>query len=131
MVSIEDDPKAVLLRGMGGAKVGVWVAHGEGRATFPDDSVRSAVLAGGLAPIRYCDEAGAPTEAYPANPNGSPGGIAALCSPDGRHLALMPHPERCFLGWQAPYAPRGLLDPAGPGPWLRLFQNAREWSEGQ
>jgi len=115
---------AVLLEGMDGATMGVWVAHGEGRATFPDGAVRAAVDAGGLAPIRYVDAGGAITEAYPANPNGSPAGVAALCSPCGRHLALMPHPERCFLGWQAPWAPVGAVDKRGAGPWLRLFQNA-------
>lgn len=131
MVAIDKDPKAMLLKGMGGARIGVWVAHGEGKATFPDGAVRERVLQSGLAPIRYCDQAGTPTEAYPANPNGSPAGIAALCSDDGRHLALMPHPERCFLAWQHPYLPAELgLAPAGPGPWLRLFQNAREWCEG-
>lgn len=71
------------------------------------------------------------TEVYPANPNGSPLGIAALCSEDGRHLAMMPHPERCFLTWQLPYVPPSLgLSPKGPAPWLKLFQNAREWAEG-
>jgi phosphoribosylformylglycinamidine synthase len=53
---------------------------------------------------RYCDAEGASTEAYPFNPNGSPEGIAALTSPCGRHLALMPHPERCFLAWQNPWS---------------------------
>jgi hypothetical protein len=63
---------------------------------------------------RYCDEAGAPTEQYPFNPNGSPSGIAALCSHDGRHLAMMPHPERCFLTWQQPWYPQDLgLKPSG------------------
>lgn len=82
---------------------------------------------------RYCDAKGAPTEQYPFNPNGSPAGIAALCSPDGRHLAMMPHPERCFLAWQLPWYPRGMegLEAACPGPWLKLFQNAREWCEAQ
>jgi phosphoribosylformylglycinamidine synthase len=82
---------------------------------------------------RYCDADGTVTEQYPFNPNGSPAGIAALCSPNGRHLAMMPHPERCFLEWQHPWHPRDLpgLAPGGPGPWLRLFQNAREWCEAQ
>jgi phosphoribosylformylglycinamidine synthase len=76
------------------------------------------------------DASGAPTEAYPFNPNGSPLGIAALSSANGRHLAMMPHPERCFLTWQLPYYPSGLaLDPKGPAPWIKLFQNAREWAE--
>lgn len=117
---------AVMLRGMQGSRLGVWVAHGEGRCHFPDPAVKAAVLAGDLAPIRYVDDSGAATEEYPFNPNGSPDGIAGLCSPDGRHLALMPHPERCFAPWQWPY-----LGEEGAkwetGPWLRMFQNAREW----
>ena len=130
-VAIEADTPAVMLKGMGGATLGVWCAHGEGRALFPDAGVRARVLSSGLAPIRYVDPGtGAATEAYPANPNGSPGGVAALCSADGRHLAMMPHPERCFLAWQLPWSPPELgLDPYGPGPWLKLFQNAREWAE--
>ena len=109
--------------------VGVWCAHGEGKFTFADEAMRSAVEAAGLVTIRYCDSSGKPTEAYPANPNGSPGGIAGLCSPDGRHLAMMPHPERCFLGWQLPWSPESAgFDPAGPGPWLKMFQNARFFS---
>ena len=80
---------------------------------------------------RFCDADGNETESYPFNPNGSPEGIAALCSPNGRHLAMMPHPERCFLAWQQPWVPPSLGLPAdGPGPWLRLFQNAREWGRG-
>jgi phosphoribosylformylglycinamidine synthase len=131
-VAVEEGTPAVMLRGMGGARLGVWCAHGEGRAIFPDAAVRDVVAAGGLAPIKYCDAGGAPTETYPANPNGSPGGIAALCSPDGRHLAMMPHPERCYMMWQQPWYPRDLgLGPTDPGPWLKLFQNAREWCEAK
>ena len=126
-VTVLDSP-AILLDGMAGATVGVWCAHGEGKATFPSAEVEAAVLAGGLAPIRWADAAGAVTTAYPANPNGSPHGIAALCSPDGRHLAMMPHPERCFLGWQCPWVPPGAgVEPGGAGPWLKLFQNAAAW----
>lgn len=80
--------------------------------------------------LRYVDASGEPTEAYPFNPNGSPMGIAGLCSANGRHLAMMPHPERCYLTWQLPYYPKDLgLDPYGPAPWIKLFQNAREWAE--
>lgn len=79
---------------------------------------------------RYCDAARQPTEQYPLNPNGSPDGIAALCSSDGRHLAIMPHPERCFLGWQLPWSPPDANIAAdGPSPWLRLFQNALTWCQ--
>jgi phosphoribosylformylglycinamidine synthase len=84
-------------------------------------------------PCRYCDPSGTTTEQYPFNPNGSPSGIAAVCSPNGRHLAMMPHPERSFMMWQHPWYPQQLpeLEAKGPGPWLRLFQNAREWCEAQ
>lgn len=76
------------------------------------------------------DTSGKATERYPFNPNGSPHGIAGLCSANGRHLAMMPHPERCYLAWQLPHAPpEAGLDPYGAGPWLKLFQNAREWAE--
>lgn len=85
-----------------------------------------------VSPRSYCDAQGGATEQYPFNPNGSPEGIAALCSPDGRHLAMMPHPERCFLMWQQPWYPADAgLDAQGPGPWLKLFQNAREWCESR
>jgi phosphoribosylformylglycinamidine synthase len=59
-------------------------------------------------------------------------GVAGLCSKDGRHLAMMPHPERAFLGWQMPWFPADSgLSAEGPGPWLRMFQNARVWAEKQ
>jgi phosphoribosylformylglycinamidine synthase len=61
---------------------------------FKDPSILDRILDEQLAPIRYVDDDGRPTELYPMNPNGSPAGIAAVCSPDGRHLAMMPHPER-------------------------------------
>uniref|UniRef100_A0A8C3KFJ9 Phosphoribosylformylglycinamidine synthase n=1 Tax=Calidris pygmaea TaxID=425635 RepID=A0A8C3KFJ9_9CHAR len=59
-----------------------------------------AALGEGLVPLRYADDVGRPTETYPLNPNGSKGGVAALCSPCGRHLAIMPHPERGVTPWQ-------------------------------
>ncbi|XP_047325711.1 probable phosphoribosylformylglycinamidine synthase, chloroplastic/mitochondrial [Impatiens glandulifera] len=126
-VTIKDSP-AIMLKGMEGSTIGVWAAHGEGRAYFPDDGILEHVMKSSLAPVRYCDDEGIPTETYPFNLNGSPLGIAALCSPNGRHLAMMPHPERCFLTWQYPWYPKHLnLDKKGPSPWLQMFQNAREW----
>ena len=126
-VAIKDSP-AIMFKGMEGSTLGVWAAHGEGRAYFPDGSVLDHVIDSNLAPIRYCDDDGKPTEVYPFNLNGSPLGVAAICSPDGRHLAMMPHPERCFLMWQFPWYPKQWnVDKAGPSPWLRMFQNAREW----
>lgn len=121
---------AVMLRGMEGAVLGVWVAHGEGRLHFPDAEVRRRCEEGGLLPVRYVDDEGAPTEAYPMNPNGSPGGAAAICSPDGRHLAMMPHPERCFLKWQWPWRD-ATVEACPASPWLRMFENARAWCEEQ
>ncbi len=117
---------SILLTGMEGSKLGVWVAHGEGRLIYPDASVQREVSRKGLAPLRYIDPHGAITEEYPHNPNGSPDGVTALCSPDGRHLAMMPHPERCFRLWQWPWMPSSWhsLDAS---PWLRMFQNARTW----
>ncbi|KAK3018909.1 hypothetical protein RJ639_005114 [Escallonia herrerae] len=126
-VTIKGSP-AIMFKGMEGTTVGVWAAHGEGRAFFPDGSVLDRVLDSNLAPVRYCDDDGTPTEVYPFNMNGSPLGAAAICSPDGRHLAMMPHPERCFLMWQFPWYPKQWdVEKKGPSPWLQMFQNAREW----
>jgi len=127
-VRIAESP-SVLLRGMAGSVLGIWLQHGEGRAHFPDPAILARVEAEGLAPVRYADDAGEPTEAYPFNPNGSPRGIAALTSPDGRHLAIMPHPERTFLKWQWGWMPRDWRRDLAASPWLKLFQNARAWCE--
>jgi phosphoribosylformylglycinamidine synthase len=131
-VKIMDSP-SIMLKGMEGSVLGVWVAHGEGLAYFPEDSIRKSVLEKGLAPVRYVDDNGNITQQYPFNPNGSPDGITALCSPDGRHLALMPHPERAFLKWQWGWLPEEWRigadgqPPLQASPWLRMFQNARQW----
>jgi phosphoribosylformylglycinamidine synthase len=117
---------SVLLTGMAGSKLGVWVAHGEGRLVYPDQSVADDVEKNNLSPLAYVDPYGDPTEEYPYNPNGSPLGITALCSRDGRHLAMMPHPERCFRLWQWPWKPSA-WDSLKASPWLRMFQNARQW----
>ncbi|MDP2156549.1 MAG: phosphoribosylformylglycinamidine synthase [Nitrospirota bacterium] len=120
---------SIMLKGMENSVLGVWVAHGEGHAYFPDSSIKDRVLREGLAPARYADDSGNPTEVYPFNPNGSPEGIAALCSPDGRHLAIMPHPERVFLKWQWAYMPEEWKRELKASPWLQMFQNARKWCE--
>ncbi|XP_042714937.2 phosphoribosylformylglycinamidine synthase-like [Chrysemys picta bellii] len=125
-LAIEESP-AVMLRGMAGSTLGIWVAHGEGRMRFRSPEVLAAVTSGGLAPLRYVDDQGQPTQEYPLNPNGSPLGIAGLCSPDGRHLAMMPHPERCVLPWQWAWMPPAWRRTMEVSPWLRMFQNACEW----
>ncbi|MBA4372508.1 MAG: phosphoribosylformylglycinamidine synthase [Thermodesulfovibrio sp.] len=127
---IEKSP-AIMFREMEDSVLGVWVAHGEGLAYFPDSAIQKKVLEDGLAPARYVDDAGIPTMAYPFNPNGSPEGIAALCSPDGRHLAMMPHPERTFLKWQWGWMPEEWQRDLQASPWIRMFQNARDWCCGK
>jgi phosphoribosylformylglycinamidine synthase len=120
---------AVLLKGMEGSVLGIWAAHGEGRAYFPDKEVLGEVEENGMAPIRYVDDNNEITSKYPFNPNGSSRGIAALSSPDGRHLAIMPHPERTFLKWQWGWMPEEWRNKLAASPWLKIFQNAREWCE--
>ena len=80
-----------------------------------------------LIPVRYVDDSGTSTTSYPMNPNGSVDGIASLCSEDGRHLAIMPHPERCFLPWQCPWMPYGMKEKIDVSPWFKMFQNAYKW----
>ena len=133
-VRVESSPASqVWFSGMEGTQFGVWVAHGEGRCHFPDKAVFETVKKQQLVPLRYIDDAGEPTCQYPFNPNGSPEGIVGLCSADGRHLAMMPHPERLTVWpWQWPYTPEDWVH--GPNrlrasPWLKLFQNVRVWCD--
>jgi len=94
-VRIESNP-SIMLADMEGSVLGVWVAHGEGQMIFKNQKILDDVSARNLVPLRYVDDDdGKATTTYPFNPNGSPEGIAGLCSSDGRHLAMMPHPERC------------------------------------
>ncbi|XP_064189678.1 phosphoribosylformylglycinamidine synthase isoform X2 [Anguilla rostrata] len=120
---------AVMLRGMEGSSLGVWVAHGEGLVQFSSLQAQDRVIGGSLAPLRYVDDSGSPTERYPQNPNGSPQGVAGLCSADGRHLAMMPHPERAVLPWQWAWAPEPMRASLSPSPWLSMFQNAAAWCQ--
>jgi len=129
-VRIEAGP-AIMLKGMEDSVLGVWVSHGEGRAYFPDRGIMEDILSKGLAPVRFVDDLGVATETYPYNPNGSPLGIAALCSPDGRHFAIMPHPERTCQKWNWAWMPEEMKKTLPVSPWLKLFQNAREWCDGR
>jgi len=109
----------VWFRDLKDTRMGVWVAHGEGR--FPPH----ANIA-----LRYVDEAGESTMSYPQNPNGSSEGAAAVTSSDGRVLAIMPHPERCVKRWQLPWMPpvlKELENKEDYTPWILLFRNAFEW----
>ncbi len=112
-VTIEDSP-SVMLSTLNGSSLGIWVAHGEGKFSFP------AGTEGFLTAVRfnYAD--------YPANPNGSPEGIAGVCSIDGRHLAMMPHPERCIYPYNwAHYEQACAAHEVTP--WIEMFINAKNW----
>lgn len=125
-LSIMESP-AIFLKDMAGSSLGIWVAHGEGRFLSSSEKITKKILSDNLAPLRYVDNEGLPTVDYPYNPNGSPYGIAALTSSDGRFMAMMPHPERLFQLWQWPYWP--LNQKVAASPWLKMFQNAKEWCD--
>ncbi|XP_052442517.1 phosphoribosylformylglycinamidine synthase [Carassius gibelio] len=120
---------AIMLEGMEGSALGVWVAHGEGLMQFRSPEAQKKLISASLAPLRYVDDLGTPTEIYPMNPNGSAQGIAGICSADGRHLAMMPHPERAVLGWQWAWAPQHLRGSIEASPWLSMFRNAAVWCQ--
>jgi len=124
-VRIESSP-SIFFKDMEGSTLGVWIQHGEGRAHFPDPSILETVLSRNLAPLRYVNDSNEISIEYPFNPNGSILGIAGLCTPDGRHLSVMPHPERSFLKWQLPWVPES-WEKFEESPWLKMFQNARIW----
>jgi phosphoribosylformylglycinamidine synthase len=119
MVEVPESP-SILLAGMAGSRMPIVVSHGEGRAEFADGGAQAAVPVA----LRYIDNRGRPATRYPANPNGSPAGIAGVTTPDGRFTIMMPHPERVFRAVQMSWHPPGMGDDA---PWLRLFRNARRW----
>jgi len=118
-VEVPKNP-SLFLNGMAGSRLPVVVAHGEGYAEFATpDAQHNALVA-----LRYVDHRGQPAQTYPLNPNGSPGGITGLTTPDGRFTIMMPHPERVFRAVQHSWHPDGWGE---DGPWLRMFLNARKW----
>lgn len=120
---VEIMPSASLfLSGMAGSRIPIATSHGEGRAEFENDAALKDARA--TVALRYVDSYGRPAETYPANPNGSPEGIAGLCSDDGRVTIMMPHPERVFRTVQNSWHPD---DWGEDGPWMRIFRNARTW----
>jgi phosphoribosylformylglycinamidine synthase len=119
MVEVPDTP-SILFDGMAGSRMPVVVSHGEGRAVFASKAQRKRAEVC----LRYVDNRGRKTEAYPLNPNGSPKGITGLTTADGRFTIMMPHPERVFRAIQNSWRPDEWKD---DGPWLRLFRNARKW----
>lgn len=118
MVEVLESP-SLFLQGMAGSRLPIAVAHGEGYANFKHRGDASKALAA----MRYVDNSGAATEQYPFNPNGSPGGLTAVTTADGRFTAMMPHPERVFRNIQMSWTSG---DPAAESPWMRMWRNARK-----
>ncbi len=121
LVKVEETP-SVLLQGMGGSHLPIAVSHGEGRAEFADEAAFASCDSSGLVPVRYIDNNLQVTEQYPANPNGSPNGIASLTTQDGRSTIMMPHPERVFRTVANSWHSKEWGEDGG---WMRLFRNAR------
>ncbi len=111
---------SLFFAGMAGSQVPIVVSHGEGRAVFDNAEDQAKALSA----VRYVDNKGEPTEAYPYNPNGSPGGLTAVTTEDGRFTIMMPHPERVFRSVQMSWYPEGWGEDS---PWMRMFRNARRW----
>jgi phosphoribosylformylglycinamidine synthase len=115
---------SVLLAGMAGSVLPVAVAHGEGRAEFVSEAAARECAVSGLVGVRYVAAAGVAATTYPANPSGTPFGIAALANLDGRVTIIMPHPERSFRYLQNSWRPANAGEHSG---WMRLFRNARRF----
>lgn len=124
-VQITESP-SIFFTDMVGMYMPIPVAHGEGRAVFASDKGAPTALKQQLVTMQYVDSTRKPTEQYPSNPNGSPLGITGLTSTDGRATILMPHPERGFLTQQLSWHPTSWDTDS---PWMRMFQNARQWTE--
>ncbi len=118
LVEVLESP-SVFFQGMAGSRLPIAVAHGEGFANFARQGDAARVIPA----MRFVDHHGQPTEAYPFNPNGSPGGLTSVTTADGRFTALMPHPERVFRNVQMSWTSG---DRSQHSPWLRMFQNARK-----
>ena len=123
LVRVEDSP-SILLAGMQGSQIPIVVAHGEGQAEFRAADDLSALESTRSVALRWVDTRGRQTQRFPANPNGSAGAVAAVCSEDGRVTITMPHPERVFRTVQNSWAP---AEWGEDGAWMRMFRNARVW----
>jgi phosphoribosylformylglycinamidine synthase len=119
LVEVLDSP-SIFFAGMNGTQAPIAIAHGEGYADFTQTGDINAVTRA----LRYVDNRGEATEVYPFNPNGSPEGITAVTTPDGRFTVMMPHAERVFRTVQHSWAPEGWGE---DGPWMRMYRNARKW----
>jgi phosphoribosylformylglycinamidine synthase len=111
---------SLFFAGMAGSRLPIAVAHGEGYANFDQRGDRREVIAA----LRFTDNHGRATEDYPFNPNGSPGGLTAVTTADGRFTAMMPHPERVFRNIQMSWTSG---DRNAFSPWMQIWRNARRW----
>jgi phosphoribosylformylglycinamidine synthase len=123
LVELQHSP-SIFLSGMDGSMLPIAVAHGEGRAEFASEAAARAFSESGLVSARYIEGNRSIATAYPANPNGSPFGIASITNEDGRVTLAMPHPERSFRYAQNSWRPDGAGEYSG---WYRMFANARRW----
>jgi phosphoribosylformylglycinamidine synthase len=114
------ESSSLFFKGLAGMRLPIAVAHGEGYANFKYRGNQEQAIAA----MRFVDNTGAQTEAYPFNPNGSPGGLTAVTTADGRFTAMMPHPERVFRNIQMSWTS---LDANEFSPWMQLWRNARQW----
>jgi phosphoribosylformylglycinamidine synthase len=115
---------SLFLAGMAGTRLPIAVAHGEGFANFDPAKAGRGNPQAVIQAMRFTDNFGAATEVYPFNPNGSPGGLTAVTTADGRFTAMMPHPERVFRNIQMSWTS---LDSSAQSPWLQIWHNARKW----
>jgi len=123
LVEIQDTP-SIFFAGMAGSRMPIAVSHGEGRAEFKSNDDIDTANESGTVAMRYVDNYGHITETYPANPNGSPDGITALTTTDGRVTIMMPHPERVFRTVANSWHPDEWQEDS---PWVRMFRNARKF----
>ncbi|MFK3722879.1 phosphoribosylformylglycinamidine synthase [Pseudomonas monteilii] len=123
MVEVQKS-NSIFLEGMAGSRMPIAIAHGEGHAEFASEQALIDADASGCVALRYVDNHGRVTEAYPANPNGSPRGITGLTNQDGRVTIMMPHPERVFRAVQNSWYPDDWQE---DGALMRMFRNARVW----
>jgi len=124
-VRIAESP-SLFMQGMQDSVLPIVVAHGEGRVEAHSEQL-SQIAKQRLSVMHYVDSQGLDTEYYPLNPNGSPMGIAGVCSEDGRVTIMMPHPERLFRTVQHSWHPKDWQE---DGPWMRMFRNARVALDG-
>ncbi|WP_448211038.1 phosphoribosylformylglycinamidine synthase [Colwellia sp. MEBiC06753] len=123
LVEIQESP-SIFFKGMEGSRMPIAVSHGEGRTEFASDEAIDAANNSGTVSMRYVNNYGDVTETYPANPNGSPDGITALTTTDGRVTIMMPHPERVFRTVANSWHPEEWQEDS---PWVRMFRNARKF----